>query len=142
MRPVRCARPVLLLRIMGAGVVACGLPLDSAVLRADHGGMADDDDIEALLREIDQMDAVDRGLVGEVAVPADERNEVAEAGTSGASRLAWTGMAAVGSGAFGFLLGFLLWFMPWVSPAATAIGAALGGAIVALVSGPPEWMKD
>ena len=103
--------------------------------------MADDDDIEALLREIDQMNAADRGSGHQAVVPTTAGKDVAETDESGSGRLAWMGIAAVGSGALGFLLGFLLWFMPWVSPGATAIGAALGGAIVALVSGPPGWMK-
>ena len=127
---------------MCAGVVKERSSLDSAAYRADHGGMADDDDIEALLREIDQMNAIDRGAGDQAVVPAADNKDVAETDESGGRRLAWTGIAAVGSGAVGFLLGFLLWFMPWVSPGATAIGAALGGAIVALVSGPPGWMKD
>lgn len=116
--------------------------LDSDAPRADHRGMADDDDIEALLREIDQMNAADGGAKGGAVVPAEKPAEVAETEDGSGGRLAWAGIAAVGSGAVGFLLGFLLWFMPWISPGSTAVGAALGGAIVALVSGPPGWMKD
>lgn len=123
-------------------MVARHSSLDSSARRADHGGMADDDDIEALLREIDQMNAMDRGASDQAVVPVTDNKDVAETSESGGRRLAWTGIAAIGSGAVGFLLGFLLWFMPWVSPGATAIGAALGGAVVALVSGPPGWMKD
>jgi hypothetical protein len=104
--------------------------------------MADDDDIEALLREIDQMSSTDPVADDQAVVPVSSKKEVEDSGKSGGNRLAWAGVAAVGSGAGGFLLGLLLWFLPWISPGATSVGAALGGAMVALVSGPPGWMKD
>ena len=108
--------------------------------------MADDDDIEALLREIDQMNAAEKAGGEQAVVPSKKGKEVAsdDDGEDGgrSPRFTWALIAAAGAGGVGFLAGLFLAFLPLVSPLDTAVGAALGGFIVALLSGPPKWLRD
>lgn len=104
--------------------------------------MADDDDIEALLREIDQMNTAEGSSTSGAVVPAKKGKEAATSEEGRNPRFTWTLIAAVGCGGAGFLVGLLLAFLPLISPLSTAVGAALGGAIAALVSGPPKWLRD
>ena len=106
--------------------------------------MADDDDIEALLREIDQMNAAEKSGGDQSVVPAKSGKEVASEDDEGgrSPRFTWMLIAAAGSGGIGFLVGLFLAFLPFLSPIDTAVGAALGGAIAALISGPPKWLSD
>ena len=99
--------------------------------------MADNDDIERILREIDAMDGKKppppaKKPKGEVA-PTDD--------SGGGSRLTWALMTAAGGGVFGLIIGTILGFLPWVSTFSTGVGAAIGGAAVGLVSGPPTWYR-
>jgi hypothetical protein len=104
--------------------------------------MADDDDIEALLREIDQMNAAEGKAPDKAVVPAKAGKEAAKAEEGRSPRVTWTLIATVGCGGVGFVVGLLLAFLPLISPLSTAVGAALGGAIAALVGGPPKWLRD
>lgn len=83
-----------------------------------------DDDIERLLREIQQAS-------GGAVEPVQESTK--------GSRLGFAALAAIGSGVAGAAGGLLLWFLPFVGPVTTSIGAALGGFITALIAGPPRW---
>jgi hypothetical protein len=78
-----------------------------------------DDDIERLLREIDQSPRP----------------------TSGGSRVGFAALAAVGGAVVGGVGGLLLWFLPFIGPVSTAVGAALGAFVTALVTGPPRWFR-
>jgi hypothetical protein len=112
--------------------------------------MAQPDDIDKLLREIEAMNQPQPAAGREVDVPA--KGEVSAGGSSGApvakpdggrgARLAWTGAGAVGGLVTGGVVGTVLTFLPWVSTMSTAVGAAVGGAVLALVSGPPRWFDD
>jgi hypothetical protein len=109
--------------------------------------MADDDDIEALLREIDAMNsgsAAPSGSPGREVVPAKSGKEAMspDEESKRSSRVTWMLIAAGGSGAIGAILGFFLWIFPGVSPLATGLGAALGGALTALIGGAPKWLRD
>lgn len=81
-----------------------------------HDGHVADDDIERLLRDIDQTPQ--RG-----------------------SRLGFAALAALGGGLAGGLLGFVLWVLPFIGPISTAVGAAVGAFVTALVTGPPRWFR-
>ena len=99
--------------------------------------MADDQDIERLLAEIDAMDNP-----GKQAKPTPKAtgSEVAKTDDAGGrGRGAWALGAGVGAGVAGGITGSLLWFVPFVDPASTGIGAALGGALVGGLSGAPKW---
>ena len=106
--------------------------------------MADDDDIEALLREIDAMNSGSTASAGKEAVPAKKRKEAAESPDESkrSARVTWMLISAAGSGVIGAVLGTLLWLIPGVSPLATGLGAALGGALTALIGGAPKWLRD
>lgn len=81
-----------------------------------HDGEMTDDDMERLLREIDQQPRR-RGRFGFAA------------------------LAALGSGLAGGLVGLVLWVIPFIGPVSTALGAAVGGFVTALVTGPPRWFR-
>lgn len=105
--------------------------------------MANDDDIERLLREVEALE----GGRPQAQPPAQAANDVArqpaDEGEKRSSRVTWTGVSAIGGGVFGLVTGTVLFFVPWVDPMSTGIGAAVGGAIIGLVSGPPGWFgKD
>jgi hypothetical protein len=85
-----------------------------------------DDDIERLLREIQQSST------GGVQ-PAEE--------ASSGGRAGFAVLAALGSGAVGTIGGFLLWFVPFIGPISTGVGAAIGGFLTALIAGPPRWFS-
>ncbi|MCH9816126.1 MAG: hypothetical protein K0U64_06700 [Actinomycetia bacterium] len=106
--------------------------------------MADDDDIEALLREIDAMNNASPASSGKEAVPAKKGKEAAESQDESkrSARVTWMLLAGAGSGIIGAVLGTFLWVFPGVSPLATGLGAALGGAITALIGGAPKWLRD
>ncbi|MCB0918643.1 MAG: hypothetical protein KDC39_08750 [Actinobacteria bacterium] len=100
--------------------------------------MADEDEIEKLLAEVNQMNQA-----GSAKPPAKKKGEVAGKGDdddSGVSRIGWMLIAGVGSGIIGFLIGWLVFFIPMTAWSG-AIGAAIGGAITALISGPPKWLE-
>jgi len=101
--------------------------------------MANDDDIERLLREVE---ALESGGAAKALPPASASGrDVAKApdDAAGSSRKAWVALAAASGGVAGFVLGSMLFFLPWVNGPSTAIGAALGAAIAALIGGPPRW---
>lgn len=99
--------------------------------------MADPEEIEKLLREIDAMNA---GTSSEKQVPAAPEKKAVEGAptTSGGGRLAWAGTSAVGGFFAGGLAGAIL---PLVSSPSAAAGAALGAAIVGAVGRPPRWFS-
>lgn len=104
---------------------------------------AEDDDIAKLMREIDAMNAGTSASPTPspgAQVPATQPSKEVESSDDGA-RGKWALMAAVGGLIAGGIIGGLLWFLPGISPWSTGVGAALGAAIVALISGPPNWMK-
>lgn len=84
-----------------------------------------DDDIERLLREIQQSS-------GGAVEPAAEQSS---------GRVGFALLAAAGSGAVGAVGGFVLWFVPFIGPVTTGIGAAIGGLLTALIAGPPRWFS-
>jgi hypothetical protein len=85
-----------------------------------------DDDIERLLREIQQSG-------GGAVEPVEQ--------TPSGGRVGFALLAAVGSGAVGAVGGLLLWFVPFIGPVTTGAGAALGGFLTALIAGPPRWFS-
>ncbi len=99
--------------------------------------MAEPDDIEKLLREIDAMNA---GAPAGKQVPAAPEPKAVEAApsSSGGSRLGWAGVSAVGGFFAGGLAGAIL---PFVQSPSAAVGAAIGAAIVGLVGRPPKWLS-
>lgn len=112
--------------------------------------MAQPDDIDKLLREIEAMNqpqpapgrAVDKPGTREVSATGSAGAQAATPAGGRGARVAWTGAGAVGGFVTGGVVGTVLTFLPWVSTVSTAVGAALGGAVVALVSGPPRWFDD
>jgi hypothetical protein len=108
--------------------------------------MAQPDDIDKLLREIDAMNSgtVAPRAQGTPVPRADGSREPAPATSTGSrgGRLAWTGVSAVGAGLAGGVVGTVLAILPTVSTLSTAVGAALGGALVGFVSGPPRWFDQ
>jgi hypothetical protein len=108
--------------------------------------MAQPDDLDRLMRELDAMNRPAIGGTSSSGTPAARPPGEAEraAGKKGTAsgRLAWTGASAVGGGVLGGIVGTVLTFLPAVSTLSTAVGAALGGAAVAFVSGPPRWFDD
>ncbi len=99
--------------------------------------MANDDDIERLLREVEALE----GKAKPPAIaPGKEVAETAES-TEGRSRGSWVALAAVGGGAAGFVIGSLLFFLPFVDGFSTALGAALGAALAGFIGGPPQWYR-
>jgi len=97
--------------------------------------MADEDEIDRLLREVAAQD----GGAPRAQQPGAEIQPASERAESG--RLAWAAVAALGASAAGFVVGALLTFLPWISSMSTALGAAFGAFLVALVSGPPQWFR-
>jgi hypothetical protein len=92
-----------------------------------NGAMADDD-IERLLREINQ------GTGGQVPAPQPQPQRA-----SGVpSRIVFTGVAAMGSAGFAWFIGLVL---PLVSATSAGIGGAIGGGLIALIAGPPRWLS-
>ena len=81
-----------------------------------HDGEMADDDMERILRDIDQTRP--RG-----------------------SRLGFAALAGLGGGLVGGLFGLVLWVIPFIGPVSTALGAALGAFVTALVTGPPRWFR-
>jgi hypothetical protein len=98
-----------------------------------------DDDIARLLREVEALESGGRSKTPPPAVP--QGKEAVPQQEGGSRRGLWTLLAAVGGGAFGFLVGSLLFFLPWVDGMSTSVGAALGAALAAFISGPPRWME-
>lgn len=96
--------------------------------------MADPEDIDKLLAEIDAMNK--RPLTPASPAPAQPP---ATAAAQGTGRGQWTAIAAGGAGVVGLVGGSILSFLPYISGLSTGIGAALGGAAVAFLSGPPPW---
>ena len=102
--------------------------------------MAEPDDIDKLLREIDAMN---KGGASSAQVPATpQEKQVAATGSAKASssggRVAWAGMSAVGGFFAGGLAGAIL---PLIGSGSAAAGAALGAALAAAISGPPGWFS-
>jgi hypothetical protein len=95
---------------------------------ARHNGTVADDDIERLLREINQ------GMGGQV--PAPQPQPQRESGVP--SRIVFTGVAAMGSAGVAWFFGLVL---PLVSATSAGIGGAIGGGLVALIAGPPRWLS-
>jgi hypothetical protein len=108
--------------------------------------MAQPDDIDKLLREIDAMNSGAVAPRGESAPATRAGGSPAPAPTtstgSRGGRVAWTGVSAVGAGLAGGVVGTVLAILPSVSTLSTAVGAALGGALVGFVSGPPRWFDQ
>lgn len=96
--------------------------------------MAEPDDIDKLLREIDAMNGVQRRPGAAPPTPASPP-------ASGRGRGAWSGACAVGGLLVGGAAGSVLWFLPYVSPGSTAVGAVIGAAAAGLLSGPPSWFR-
>lgn len=105
--------------------------------------MAEPDDIDKLLREIDAMNAGPGPAAGSTPNPPARtphaQIQPAQPTDRHRGRAQWTAVAAGGAGVVGLLTGTVLGLLPFVSTLETGIGAALGGAIVAFVSGPPTW---
>ena len=101
--------------------------------------MSEPDDIDKLLREIDAMNAGNRGGA---ALPAPAQNKAIEpaqaAAAGGRGRVAWTGASAVGGVVVGGVAGL---FLPGMGMVQAGIAAALGAVVTAFVSGPPEWFR-
>lgn len=106
--------------------------------------MAQPDDIDKLLREIDAMNSgtVAPRAQGTPAPRPDASPAPAQPAGSRGGRLAWTGVSAIGAGLAGGVVGTVLAILPTVSTLSTAVGAALGGALVGFVSGPPRWFDQ
>lgn len=104
--------------------------------------MAESDDIEKLLREIDAMNA---GSAQAKPLPAPAQGKAVEAApgakAQGGGRAAWAGTSAIGGLFVGGFVGTVLTFLPYVSTASTALGAALGAAAAGAISGPPGWFR-
>lgn len=102
--------------------------------------MANDDDIERLLREVEALESG-----GSAAKPPAkaQSNEVAATDTDegGRSRTSWALVAAAGGAAAGFIIGTLLGFLPLVDGLSTGLGAAVGAFLAALIGGPPGWYR-
>ncbi len=101
--------------------------------------MAETDDYERLLREVEQFTAGGKAASTPPAkqpVPATGAGAAATTpGEPGSqARLAWAGMSAVG----GLVLGILLAILPFLG-LQLALGAAIGAAAAAFLSGPPKW---
>jgi hypothetical protein len=97
--------------------------------------MANDDDIERLLREVEALESGGRSAQPpakpqsrEVARQDDEE--------SGRGRTGWALIAAAGGGAAGFIIGTLLGFLPLVDGL-----SAVGAFLAALIGGPPGWYR-
>lgn len=104
---------------------------------------SDDEELAKLMREIDAVTGPSPSAGAAPAqppVPATSK-EVAKSDDGSGSRGKWALIAAAGGGVVGFIVGSILWFLPGFSGVPTALGAALGAAIIALISGPPNWMK-
>lgn len=101
--------------------------------------MADSDDIDKLLAEIDAMNR----RTGAAPVPGAKPGVPAtqSAPESGSDRAKWTAASALGAGVTGLVAGTVLTFLPYVGGIQTGIGAALGGAVVGFISGPPKWFQ-
>ena len=101
--------------------------------------MADPDDIDKLLRDIDAMN---NPAASRSALPgSDESRQAAPAKpipSGGGSRGAWAGAGALGGLAVGGLFGVL---MPFFGSVQTGVGAAIGGALVGFLSHPPDWFS-
>lgn len=98
--------------------------------------MAEPDDIDKLLREIDAMNA---GSTAGKQVPAAPEPKAVEAvPSSGGGRFAWAGTSAIGGLFAGGLAGAVL---PFVGSPSAAVGAAIGAAIVGAISRPPTWFR-
>lgn len=104
----------------------------------DHEGVANPEDIDKLLAEIEALNksgeqagrqpAALRPQGAVVAHPTPDQGRSA--------RTTWTGLAGLGAGAVGWIAGGIL---PFVGSTSAGIGAAIGGALVAVISGPPAW---
>lgn len=107
---------------------------------------ADDDDLARLMKEIEEFD---RSTGASPAAPTPQPTGSAEvakrssdvAERSSGSRGKWAVIAAVGAAVAGFFVGSVLWFLPYVNGPSMALGSALGAALVALISGPPKWLR-
>lgn len=93
--------------------------------------MADPDDIDKLLREIDSM-----GAGGGSAKASGPSSAAPAPKTSTGGKGPWVGAAAAGAGATSMVAGMLL---PYLGMFQAGIGGAIGGAVVGLVSNPPRW---
>jgi hypothetical protein len=103
-----------------------GIAISTADQTSRHNGPMADDDIERLLREINQ------GMGGNVPAPQ-------QPSTSGVpSRIIFAGVAAVGSAGVAWFIGLVL---PLISATSAGIGGAIGGGLIALIAGPPRWLS-
>jgi hypothetical protein len=102
--------------------------------------MANDDDIERLLREVEALES--GGRAAKPPAKAQSR-EVAKTDSDegGRGRTGWALVAAAGGGAAGFIIGTLLGFLPLVDGLSTGLGAAVGAFLAALIGGPPGWYR-
>jgi hypothetical protein len=102
--------------------------------------MAEPEDIEKLLREIDAMNAGNsQGSIGAGPAGSSTPQKAAPAPqTTAGGKGAWVGAATIGAGATGMVAGMLL---PYLGMFQSGIGAAIGGVVVSLVGQPPGWFS-
>lgn len=89
-----------------------------------------EDDIEKLLREINQATSASK------PAPVDQGSIARQQKPSG--RIPFALAISVGLGGIGIVAGLLL---PFVGGFSAGVGAALGAFLTALITGPPRWFS-
>jgi hypothetical protein len=105
------------------------------MVRSGHNDGMAEDEIERLLREVQQQSGSSQpAKASPGAVPAKSGDRDG----GGVSRVAFAGGSAVVLGFGGWLLGVLT---PFTTATELGLGAAVGAFVTGLVAGPPRWMS-
>lgn len=104
-------------------------------MECDHGVMADPEDIDKLLAQIEALNNPS-AAPGQPPAAAARKAVEPPATPARSARTTWTGVAGLAAAAVGYVAGGIL---PFVGSTSAGIGAAIGGAAVAFISGPPNW---